>query len=523
MKRVNNIFRYAWLGAAGALLLASCSDKVMDKINQNPNNPPNTPTQFTLLELAAATASSGISGDLPLYASVYMELEAGVHGQLFQAETRSAEPTASSTYNNSWVQLYRSINNAKDIIAKCLPDGEEAGNTQTLGMARVLEAINLSILTNLFGDVPYSQTSIYDADGMPVYPQPVIDKQEALYQAIFKLLDDAEADFKATPASDYIQGPGSYDLIYGGKADLWLKAINALRARYKMQLLFKSTDKTADLNQIVQWVNNSFVNASEQMSFDHYDGGNNYNPLFSYSYSRAGLGISQSYLDKIVARNDPRLTYVVGYTSTSDPTEVAAAPNGTPTEAQSYYDESLPCYAFTAPVYYISYHELMFIKAEALARLGQPTEAKAALAIAVDAAFVNLNRSIQSGRVALAGFYGVSVTPSVLTSEIAAAYFTASVSAAFDAAPLKEVMFQKYMACNGANGEAQVAYNDYRRMKALGESDYITLANPKNAQQFPLRFTYGNDDVLNNSNVREAYGNGQYVYTENVWWAGGTR
>jgi hypothetical protein len=53
--------------------------------------------------------------------------------------------------------------------------------------------------------------------------------------------------------------------------------------------------------------------------------------------------------------------------------------------------------------------------------------------------------------------------------------------------------------------------------------DVIQLDNPKNATQFPLRYTYGADDVTTNVNVREAYGNGQYVYTANVWWAGGTR
>lgn len=45
----------------------------------------------------------------------------------------------------------------------------------------------------------------------------------------------------------------------------------------------------------------------------------------------------------------------------------------------------------------------------------------------------------------------------------------------------------------------------------------------KNPGKFPLRLPYGNDDTTTNPNVQAAYGNGQYVYTENVWWAGGTR
>lgn len=517
MKRLNNILHYALFGAAGILLMASCSDKAMDKVNENPNNPSDVPSQFTLLELAAATATHGLGSDLSLYASVYMELETGVHGQMFNAEVRSGEPTTSSTYNNNWGSLYTNINNAKDIIAKCVADGSEAGNTQTLAMAQTLEAINLAQLTNLFGDVPYTQTSIYDENGMPVYPQPVIDKQEDVYASIFKLLNDAETNFKATPAAGYEDGPGDYDLVYGGDSSLWIKAINALRARYKMQLLYRSSNATADLNEIVRLIENSFEDASEQMSFDHFDGGNNYNPLFSYMYSRDGLGVSQSFLDKVLERNDPRLTFAAGYNAESDPEKILAAPNGKPMQAQFHYDISYASYSHTAAVHYISYHELMFIKAEALARLDQTDDAKEALAEAVAAAFANLNITNIAGSDYTGG------TPTPLTAELAAEYFDDSVSPAFDADPVKEVMFQKYMACFGANGEPVIAYNDYRRMMAMGEGDYITLANPRNPAQFPLRFTYGNDDVLNNKNVKEAYGDGRYVYSENVWWAGGTR
>jgi hypothetical protein len=63
------------------------------------------------------------------------------------------------------------------------------------------------------------------------------------------------------------------------------------------------------------------------------------------------------------------------------------------------------------------------------------------------------------------------------------------------------------------------AYNDYRRLVAMG-NNVIQLANTR---QFPLRLTYGDSDVSTNQNISDAYGNGNYVYTEKVWWAGGTR
>ena len=56
----------------------------------------------------------------------------------------------------------------------------------------------------------------------------------------------------------------------------------------------------------------------------------------------------------------------------------------------------------------------------------------------------------------------------------------------------------------------------------LGEK-FIELKNPKNSSQFPLRLPYGSDDVLANQNIKAVFGDGQYVYTEKVWWAGGSR
>ena len=81
-------------------------------------------------------------------------------------------------------------------------------------------------------------------------------------------------------------------------------------------------------------------------------------------------------------------------------------------------------------------------------------------------------------------------------------------------------MNQKYLALY--DEEAIESYNDYRRLKAMGNENLITLANP-NKTKFPLRFTYGTSDVTTNLNIKDAYGDGTYVYTENVWWAGGTR
>ena len=93
---------------------------------------------------------------------------------------------------------------------------------------------------------------------------------------------------------------------------------------------------------------------------------------------------------------------------------------------------------------------------------------------------------------------------------------------------LKEIMVQKYL--SQCRDEQIEAYNDIRRCKALGE-EHIVLTNPKNmgstGNTWPLRLPYGSSDVTSNPNVSAAFGTGnnagQYIFTEPVWWAGGSR
>ena len=179
--------------------------------------------------------------------------------------------------------------------------------------------------------------------------------------------------------------------------------------------------------------------------------------------------------------------------------EIVFAPNGTPNQVQGVYSISAITNP-TAPTYLLSYHEVEFLKAEAYVRLNDLQNADTALRKAVTAAFMKVN-------------IGLSAAEAV-------DYFNTTVRPKFQTNPLSEVMNQKYIAFY--EEEAIEAYNDYRRLKAMGDN-VISLDNPMNANLFPLRFTYGSEDVTTNLNVREAYGDGTYVYSENVWWAGGTR
>ena len=83
--------------------------------------------------------------------------------------------------------------------------------------------------------------------------QPKIDTQEFIYTEIHKNLDEAITLLDGGNAKDEgLSGAvGSKDYIYSGKASAWYKAANALKARYTMRLLNKSSNKTKDLEDIL--------------------------------------------------------------------------------------------------------------------------------------------------------------------------------------------------------------------------------------------------------------------------------
>ena len=508
-------------GLFAAVLLAtsmiSCSEDVMDGINVDRNHATDVQAKFIVTDLITSTAFSSVGGDISLYTSIYMEHEAGVHNQMFNAETRNGEPYLASTFNNVWGSTYTNLKNALTVIKKCSEDGTEPKNFVTLGVGQIMAAYNLAILTDAFGDVPWTE-----ACNLNEFMQPKLDKQELIYGDIIKLLDSAIANLAKSDATPM----GSNDILYGGNAAKWKKAAYGLKARYTMRTLAKAADKNAALNNVLDYVSKSFASAAEEMKFNYYDGSSNFNPYFAFGWSRDALAASESLAKLFQSRKDPRgkeAFMTAGWEQVTDLSKLYAAPNGSPKQLQYEYDTSVMYGSETAPTMMLSYHELLFLKAEALVRLSRKADAEPVLKEAMAAAFVNFRNSMEAAFASpkLAAYGGIS-GKSVIDATVAETYFNAEVKAMFDANPLKEVMVQKYLAFYGASGESFEAYNDYRRCKGLGET-FVELKNPLNSNQFPLRLPYGSDDVLANQNVKSAFGDGQYVYTEKVWWAGGSR
>ena len=462
----------------------SCSEDTMLKINQDKNHPTDMAPRLIITDIINKTSFTVTGADFALYASVFVEYNVGIYNQMYNAEIRVGEPTSATTYNNTWGSVYENLLNLRTIIEKCSPGGPEENNTTVLGMAQVLSAYNLAVLTDLMGDVPWTE-----ALQPGVIWTPILDKQESIYEAINQFITDGIANLEKTSA---IAAIGNQDPLYAGRADSWKKFAYGLKARYAMHL----SKVKPNYDAVLDAANKSFTQKSEEASYKCASL-NVKNPFWQFFNDRDYFGASQSLFDKLEELDDPRID---AYFAPNPKTKaVEIAPNGTPVQAQGFYAVSGQATSIsTLPIFLMSYHELEFLKAEAYARKNDLANAKIHLQTAIETSFTNVGLPKADGT----NYYTATVEPLLVNQQEA----------------VKAIMMQKYLGLYEA--ESIETYNDIRRLMAMGEGSTIPLANKG---KFPLRYTYGADDVTTNVNVANAYKDGSYVYTDNVWWAGGSR
>ncbi|NRT13713.1 hypothetical protein HNP99_000038 [Flavobacterium sp. 28A] len=465
-------------------LFQSCSEDKLDEINTNLNDPIDVPTRLVMTDVMTASAFSVTGSDLSFYASVYSELNAGNFGQMYNAQNRDGEPQLASTYNNSWNTAYAQLRSLKVVIEKCSEGGAESGNYTTLGIAQVLYAYNLAILTDLFGDIPNSE-----ALRPKEILQPKLDKQEDVYVEIFQKLNDGIANLNKTTTYASL---GVQDLIYAGNAAKWKKAANGLLARYTMRLSLRNPNY---LN-VISFVDASFANSSEELRFSNSLVPN---PYARFELDRGYLSVSKSFYERMVA-NGPADARTEGFfTKKSGVVKTFNNAIANEVNAQNFYSISA-LMSEKNPIYLLSYHELLFLKAEAQARLNQDVNALATLKLAIKAAYTK--EQVVKFTSAQADAY-IATLPVLTGNDL-----------------LKKIMVEKQISFY--ENEGIEAYNDIRRLKAMGNGDLLPLVHPK-PELFPKRFGYGNSDVSANPKIKAAFGDGSYVYSEDVWWAGGTR
>lgn len=96
-------------------------------------------------------------------------------------------------------------------------------------MARIFKVYVFGIITDVYGDVPYSEAGKGYIEGIV---QPKFDKQEDIYKDFMNELQVA-ADSLDTKSEEQVSG----DIIYNGDVKKWKKLANSLHLRYALRMV----------------------------------------------------------------------------------------------------------------------------------------------------------------------------------------------------------------------------------------------------------------------------------------------
>lgn len=476
--------------------LTACTEDAFDRINKDNEHPSPeaVPAALQLTDAIMSTGFSTVSGDFAFYLSSLNEQEVGMgNNQLMFAEMRnSSEWAASTTFNNVWNSTYGNLQNIRQMQSKI--ENEVPGNVgqfDILGMAQILEAVNFGVLTDMFGDIPYSEA----VQGLGNL-QPKLDAQKDVYTGILATLDKAIDNLEKGKS---MTNAGNQDIAYKGAASKWLAAAHALKARY---LLHKLAVEPNVLSEVATSVQQAIDNGFEGFTVTGFNGSTCDNPWSAYVFSRQYTAPSKTVSSLMEATDDPRLDYYLNALG-------EAYIPGDETIAKTVDDARVMKYQPTwylfgsQPIHIMSKAELYFIQAEV--QLRSNVDATSAYQKAVEASVTEI----------LTWFGDETTVP-------AAAATAKAYASSLGAPTLQKLFEQKYVA--QALDEQVETYNDLRRLKAMGE-EYVILTNPRNAQsginRYPERLPYGNSAVIGNPNVKKAYGDGSYIYSEKTWINGG--
>src|SRR6185312_10206978 len=246
--------------------ITSCKKELV-KINKNPNAAETAQPNYLL---TAATKSA-----IDEYWSITRTTNPS---SLFVQQWAMIQYTDPDRYiftNNDfqefWTAEYSSIVNLDEIIMLA----ETQQNANYKGVALVLRSWAFSLLTDAFGDIPYSQAIQIDK-----YLTPAYDAQKDVYEGILNDLKNAQAALD--PNGKAIAG----DIIYNNNISLWKKFANSLRLRIALRISDREPEISKQVLADIQNEGGSFISSNSEIAQLVYLNSPNQNPISNYFDTR---------------------------------------------------------------------------------------------------------------------------------------------------------------------------------------------------------------------------------------------
>lgn len=134
-------------------------------------------------------------------------------------------PNITSGYNATiWDTMFRNVTNFQTIIDYNDPSGDYS---KYKAMSMIMKAYYVQILTDLYGDMPYSEAFKRELNLSPKY-----DKGEDIYKASIADLESAVQMITSGTGTN----PGSADIVFAGDMAKWSSFANAIKLRYLVRM-----------------------------------------------------------------------------------------------------------------------------------------------------------------------------------------------------------------------------------------------------------------------------------------------
>ena len=499
---------FLFVVVSGFILLPGCGN--FGDLNKNPVQPTSLNPVYLLAtaELGTSYGTQNLVYESILVQQTYTPFGGVLAGGNFNQDNRN-------NTNADWNQYYENgVKVLTDVIDKTKND---ASRTNLYQMARIWRALVFQILTDTYGDIPYSEAGLGYLKGLQT---PKYDTQESIYTDIIKELTEASA---ALDASKTIE---KGDLIYNGDVSKWKKLGNSLLLRAGLRLV-KVNPALAQSTVAKAVQGGVFQSNADNAILKHTSTYNNPIATTLNSTEKANYYLNDTFVNYLQQTADPRLKVIaVKYGDATQSLDKVGTENTNPAQQQGMpngYDDgtiknapnfpgSYTKYSqlnrrtianILAPAYFITYSQVSLLLAEAAQRGWVPGDVQALYKAGVTAHFKQMAE------------YD-AVIGNIPQADIDA-YFVAN---PFDASKaLEQINTQYWVSCLMNAGEA------WANLRRTGYPNFL-VANTYPSQDVTpkgslvRRLTYPiNETSLNKANLTDAIARqGADNLNTRVWW-----
>jgi len=302
-------------------LVSACTNNFED-INENPNNPASSDPNYIFTHVVKERAGEyGIFANYNYnYVQRWVMQTAAVYGN---STMPPYELFDQYRIGLLWEHLYANILSNCTMLERYTADDKLLVNKHQI--ARIWKVFTMYLVTDLWGDVPYSEAWGLLDGYSPEVIQPKYDSQEDIYVSMIETLADAVTKF------DDSQEVYSYDQIFDGDIDLWIKFANSLRLRLAVR-----AGNIAEITAIVS-ENNLMSTNDESAVFQYLESQEWWNPYYDLHINSLNkqqpeltgtsvIKISYLLVKHLDETNDPRLA-VYAQPIETDNTSFMGVPN----------------------------------------------------------------------------------------------------------------------------------------------------------------------------------------------------